>query len=142
MHRFIAIVFPHKAAVYCSYTKTKIHLTLICVLIPVYEIPLFLDKKIVHIINENNDIIYIPAYEQLHTNYWYQLLYKTTSYYIMMYIIPWIYLSIMTVFLVKALKKAKQFRAKMSNNTLQQDSTEDITKPLIAVVITSLICRP
>ena len=48
----------------------------------------------------------------------------------------------MTVFLVKALKQAKQFRAKMSNNTLQQDSTEDITKPLIAVVITSLICRP
>ena len=141
IHRFIAIVFPHKSALYCSYAKAKIHLTLICVLIAVYEIPLFLDNKIVRI-NTNNDTIYIPGYEKLHTNYWYQLLYKTTSYYIIMYIIPWISLSIMTVFLVKAVKQAQQFRYQMGNNPTQQDNTEDITKPLIAVVITSLICRP
>ena len=142
IHRFIAIVFPHKSAIHCSYEKARIHLTLICVLIAVYEIPLFLDNKIVHSINDHNNTIYIPGYEKLHTNYWYQLLYKTTFYYIIMYIIPWISLSIMTVFLVKAVKQAQQFRYQMGNNPKQQDNTEDITKPLIAVVIVSLICRP
>ena len=142
IHRFIAIVFPHKSVVYCFYGKAKIQLILICSLIAVYEIPLFLDNKIVHVINENNDTIYIPAYEQLHTNYWYQLFCKTTSYYIIMYIIPWISLSIMTVFLVKSVKQAQQFRSKMGNNPKQQDNTEYITKPLIAVVIASLVCRP
>ena len=140
--RFIAIVFPHKSAIHCSYAKARIHLTLICVLIAVYEIPLFLDNKIVHSINDHNNTIYIPGYEQLHTNYWYQLLYKTTFYYIIMYIIPWISLSILTVFLVKAVKQAQQFRYQMGNNPKQRDNTEDINKPLIAVVIASLICRP
>ena len=126
IHRFIAIVFPHKSAVFSSCAKAKIHLFIICASIAVYEIPLFLDNKIVHILIYNNDTIYIPSYNQLHTNYWYQLLYKTTSYYIIMYIIPWISLSILTVFLVKAVKTSSTIQIKkwatMQNKTTQMIS--------------------
>ena len=59
-----------------------------------------------------------------------------------MYIIPWVLLAIMTVFLVKAVEQAQQFRSKMGNNPTQQDNTEDVTMSLIAVVIISLVCRP
>ena len=142
MYRFIAVVFPHKAAVYCSYSKAKIHLTLLCVLIVVYEIPLFLDNKIIHMIDYNNDTIYFPGYEPLHTNYFYQLLYKTTFYYIIMYIIPWILLSVITVCLIRVIRQAQQFRSQMVNYPSHHDNADDITKPLIAVVVTSLVCRP
>ena len=142
IHRFIAVVFPHRAAVYCSYSRAKIHLILLCLIILVYEIPLFLDNKIIHMINYNNDTIYFPGYEPLHTNYWYQLLYKTTFYYIIMYIIPWILLSVITVYLIRVIRQAQQLRSQMTKNPNHQDNADDITKPLIALVVTSLVCRP
>ena len=142
MHRFIAIIFPHKAAIHCTYGKAKIHLIIICVVIVIYEIPIFFDNEVKKLKISENNTIYVPAYRQLNLNYWYQILYKTTFYYIIMYIIPWILLAIMTVFLVKAVKQAQQFRSKMGNNPTQQDNTEDVTMSLIAVVITSLVCRP
>ena len=142
MHRFIAIIFPHKAAVHCTYSKARIHLIIICVIIVIYEIPIFFDNEVKKIKVSENNTIYVPAYRQLNLNHWYQILYKTTFYYIIMYIIPWILLAIMTVFLVKAVKHSQQFRCKMGNNPTQQDNTEDVTMSLIAVVITSLVCRP
>ena len=57
-----------------------------------------------------------------------------------MYLIPWILLAIMTLFLIRAVKQAQQFRSQMGNSN--QDKTEDITTSLIAVVVTSLVCRP
>ena len=142
MHRFIAIIFPHKAAIHCTYSKARIHLIIICVIIVIYEIPIFFDNEVKELKISENNTIYVPAYRQLNLNYWYQMLYKTTFYYIIMYIIPWILLAIMTVFLVNAVKQAQQFRFKMGNNPTQQDNTEDVTMSLIAVVITSLVCRP
>ena len=57
-----------------------------------------------------------------------------------MYLIPWIILAIVTGFLTRAVKEAQKIRSQMGNN--HQDYTEDITTSLIAVVVTSLICRP
>ena len=45
-YRFIAIVFPHKSSVYCTCVKAKMHLTLLCAMIFVWEIPIFIDNKV------------------------------------------------------------------------------------------------
>ena len=140
MHRFIAIIFPHKAAIHCTYNKARIHLVIVTLTVTVYELPTFFDNNVVRIIDSRNKTAYIPTYGELNLNHWYQLVYKTSLYYIIMYLIPWIILAIVTGFLTRAVKQAQKFRSQMGNN--HQDNTEDITTSLIAVVVTSLICRP
>ena len=142
LHRFIAIISPHKAVIHCTYQKAKIHLIAVSIIIFLHEIPIFLDNEVKKIIISNNNTIYIPAYKDLNLNHWYQVIYKTTFYYVLMYIIPWILLVIMTMFLVKTVKKAQQFRIKAGNQENHHDNTDDITTSLIAVVVTSLVCRP
>ena len=141
VHRFIAIVSPHKAIVYCTYTRARIHLIVIALFTACYEIPTFFDNEVKEI-KAANSTLYVPAYCELNLNYWYQLLYKTTFYYLIMYIIPWILLCVMTMFLVNTIKHAKEFRHKMGNNPNHQDNTEDITTSLVAIVVTSLLCGP
>ena len=140
MHRFIAIIFPHKAAIHCTYKKAKLHLITVTLTVTVYELPTFFDNNVVKMMDSNNNTVYLPTYRQLNLNHWYQLVYKTSLYYAIMYLIPWIILAIVTGFLTRAVKEAQKFRSQMGNN--HQDNTEDITTSLIAVVVTSLICRP
>ena len=142
MHRFIAIVSPHKAAIYCTYRKARLHLMISCIVIILFEIPIFFDYEVGTIRVSASEIIYVAVHRAQVHNYWYQVVYKTTLYYVIMYIVPWFVLAVMTVYLVKAVKQAQLFRSQMGNNMNQQDNTEDITTSLIAVVVTSLVCRP
>ena len=140
VHRFIAIIFPHKATIHCTYKKAKLHLIIVTLAVCVYEFASFFDRKVLKFVDSNNKTYYIPVHANHSFDYWYQILYKTTSYYIVMYVIPWILLAVMTVFLVRAVRQARKFRSQMATN--QADNTEDITKSLIAIVVMSLICRP
>ena len=138
MHRFIAIVSPHKTAIHCTYTKARLYLLITLILIIFFEVPIFFDYEIEKIRISASESIYVAVNREQAHNYWYQLLYKTTFYYVIMYIIPWFVLAIMTesMTLVKAVKQAQLFRTQMGNNLNQQDNTEDITTSLIAVVVT------
>ena len=142
IHRFIAIISPHKAGIYCTYSKAKMHLMIFVVMATIYALPTFWELQIFKVTNHYNETIYVPSHGKLSLDNWYQFLYKTTLYYLLMYIIPWILLAVMTVFLLKAVKQAQHFRSQMRNNPTQGDNTEDITMSLIAVVVTSLVCRP
>ena len=142
IHRFIAIISPHKAGIYCTYSKAKVHLIVLVVMVTIYALPTFWELQIITMTNNFNETIYVPYNGKLSLDYWYQFLYKTTLYYLLMYIIPWILLAVMTIFLVKAVKQAQHFRSQMGNNPTQEDNTDDITMSLIAVVVTSLVCRP
>ena len=142
MHRFIVIVSPHKAAIHCTYRKARLHLFMSCILTILFEVPIFFDYEIGTIRVSTSTTMYVAVHRSQVHNYWYQLIYKTTLYYVIMYIIPWLVLAVMTVFLVKAVKQAQHFRSQMGNTMNQQDNTEDITTSLIAVVVTSLVCRP
>ena len=140
VHRFIAIIFPHKVTIHCTYKKAKLHLIIVTLAVCVYEFASFFDRKVVKFVDSNNKTYYIPVHSDHCFNYWCQIVYKTTSYYLIMYIIPWILLAVMTVFLVRAVRQAGKFRSQMATN--QADNTEDVTKSLIAIVVMSLICRP
>ena len=100
----------------------------------------FFNRKVVKFVAYNNKTYFIPVHADHSYNYWFELLYKTTSYYVIMYIIPWILLAVMTVFLVRAVRQAGKFRSQIATN--QANNTEDVTKSLIAIVVMSLICRP
>ena len=141
MHRFIAIMLPHKAAVHCTYEKARMHLIAVSITVTMYELPTFFNNKISNYVDSDNKTIYFPTYAKFNVNYWYKLIYKTTLYYIINYLIPWIILAIVTVFLVRAVKQAQKFRSQMGSNSDNQDNTEDITRSLLAVVITSLVCQ-
>ena len=41
VHRFIAIIFPHKAAIHCTYKKAKLHLIIVTLAVCIYEFPSF-----------------------------------------------------------------------------------------------------
>ena len=142
MHRFIAIILPHKAAIHCTYKKARIHLIVVSIIVTMYEMPTFFNNKISKYVDSDNKTIYFPTYAQFNVNYWYKLIYKTTLYYIINYLIPWMILATVTVYLVRAVKQAQKFRSQMGTASDHQDNTDDITMSLIAVVITSLVCRP
>ena len=140
LHRFVAIISPYKAVIYCTYEKARLHLIFVAFTVTIYELPTFFDNEVNSILDSDNKTFYVPAYGELNKNYYYHLIYKTTLYYIIMYLIPWILLAIITVFLTRAVKQAQQFRSQMGAS--HHDKTEDITASLIAVVVTSLVCRP
>ena len=121
MHRFIAIVSPHKAAIHCTYRKAKLHIIISCIIIILFVIPIFFDYKIGTIRVSASEAIYVSVHREQAHNYWYQLLYKTTLYYVIMYIVPWFLLAIMTIYLVKAVKQAQLFRAQIGNSMDQQN---------------------
>ena len=120
MHRFIAIVSPHKAAIYCTYRKARLHLIISCIVTILFEVPIFFDYEIGVNRVSASETIYIAVHREQAHNYWYQVLYKTTLYYVIMYIVPWFVLAVMTVYLVKAVKQAQLFRSQMGNNMNQQ----------------------
>ncbi len=146
LHRFVAVVYPHRAVLHCTHAKARRHLVVVIFVVILYEVPTFLDNKVVSVWSSvSNETVYWPAYGKLSLDKNYQLIYKTSLYYIIMYLIPWIMLAIITVFLVRAVKQARDFRRNISvtkDNTKDSDTTEDISTSLIAVVVTSLICRP
>ena len=143
LHRFIAIMYPHKAAIHCTYREARIHLVVVSFIVTIYELPTFFNNKISHYKTQDDLTVYFPMYREFNVNHWYKLIYKTTLYYIINYLIPWMILAIVTVFLIRAVKKAQKFRSQMgANNPGHHDSTDDITKSLIAIVVTSLVCRP
>ena len=59
-----------------------------------------------------------------------------------MYVIPWVLLGIMTIFLVRTSRKARKFRKQVGNQGNNHDNIDNITASLIALVVTSLVCRP
>ena len=84
VHRFIAIIFPHKAAVHCTYKKAKLHLIVVTLVVCVYEFASFFNRKVVKFVAYNNKTYFIPVHADHSYNYWFELLYKTTSYYLIM----------------------------------------------------------
>ena len=84
LHRFIAIIFPHKAAIHCTYNKAKLHLIIVILAVCIYEFPSFFNRKVVKFVAYDNKTYFIPVHVDHSYNYWFELLYKTTSYYVIM----------------------------------------------------------
>ena len=78
MHRFIAIVSPHKVAIHCTYMKARIHLITSCIVIILFELPIFFDYEVGTIRVSASETIYVAVHRAQAHNYWYQILYKTT----------------------------------------------------------------
>ena len=50
VHRFIEILYPHKAAIHCTYKKAKLHLIAVTLAVCVYEFASFFDRKVVNLL--------------------------------------------------------------------------------------------
>ena len=50
IHRFIAIISPHKASTYCTYSKAKIHLIALFFIVTIYALPTFWEVEIIRLI--------------------------------------------------------------------------------------------
>ena len=85
-------------------------------------------------------VVTVRTLTELGRNSWYQIVYKNMCFYILIYIIPLITLSILTTRLAQLLKKRRHFRFRLSIRTRQsrEDST---TLVLIVVVVAFLICQ-
>ena len=108
VHRYIAVCRPHKAKTVCTRTHGFGHLALVVVFCTLFELPVFLDFKLdVTFDNTTNTTQLLRLYSTLGNDKIYQLVYKTTAYYIILYLIPCLVLITLTVLLVRALKKTK-----------------------------------
>ena len=79
IHRFTAIISPHKASVYCTYSKAKIHLIVLFFIVTIYALPTFWELEIIKLINPYNETIYVPCYSEISLNYWYQFFLQNYS---------------------------------------------------------------
>lgn len=148
VHRYIAVCWPLEAKSICTRTRAIQHLTLAIVMCTLFELPVYLDFHLLVTEDEDGHVILERAYTELGNNHIYQLVYKTTLYYAVMYVIPLIILTIFTTLLIRALNHSKkikeQMRPQSSNTSLPPSSgkTDDVTRILIVVVLVFMACQP
>ena len=107
-HRYIAVCWPHKAKSLCTRKQGFWHLVAVITFCTLFELPVFLDFHLeVEFDNKTNTTNLLRVYSALGNDHTYQVVYKTTLYYTIMYLIPFLVLTIFTVLLVRALNKSK-----------------------------------
>lgn len=74
----------------------------------------------------------------------YQLGYRTVAYYVVMYLVPLLLLSVLVSRLIVYTRKAHRFRQNSGavKTEIGGQSTKEITRVLIAIVLVYLFCQP
>ncbi len=142
VHRYIAVCHPHKARLWCTPTKTRVHIIVLVLVAVITQLPLYFDHYLARGRDPvTNSTVLYWAYTDLGHSRLYQILYKITFYYVCVYLVPLTLLIVLTVFLIRALKRAQRFRQD-SASSQTRTSTSDINNILVSVVVLYLLCQP
>ena len=147
VHRYIAVCKPHRAQVLCTMTNTRRQLAAVVLGVFVFNIPLFLDDRLEWVTQPDNSTLLDQVYTALGQNQVYLHLYKTALYYICVFILPVVILSVLTFLLVRELRRSSRMRAAMVNTASSASESssgadDDLTRALLAVVVVYLCCQP
>ena len=140
VNRYIAVCKPYSASRLCTVNQARKQLTLVIILCILYNIPRFLEAKLVRMtIPETNKTAFVPQYTELGSNKDYLIIYNNAMYMIFLLILPLIILTILNVRLIKALNALRQKRQQMQSARQQQDN--NVTFVLIIVVLVFTVCQ-
>ncbi len=137
VNRYIIVCLPLRASQWCTLSKVKIQLSVVLVLVILYNIPEIYKLRIVHI-SQNNGTSYVARVELLWSvqfNYVYDILLPL----IVLVCLPLCILTLLTTRLLKAMKAHRRMQADMQRQHSQTDSS--MTFSLVIVIIVFIICR-
>ncbi|XP_061189954.1 FMRFamide receptor-like [Saccostrea echinata] len=139
IERYIAVCHPLKAANTCTKSRTKRIIILIFVCSVIYNVPRFFEFTVVETWNPNlNRSVPEVMTTTLGNNKDFRKVYFICLHLIVMFLAPFVLISILNIQLMRAVKNAKKTRNRMSTNAAKE---ANLTIMLIAVIVVFLICQ-
>lgn len=148
IHRYIAVCHPLKAKTWGSLHATKVHILFVSLSTIGFNIPGYLDYEVIITATDFGTFAPARVLTKLGADHWYQLMYKTISYFIVIYILPVTILLILGGILVKSLTRAEDFRNLSSHQPREATSgkscsvKDDMTRIMIFIVAIHLLTQP
>ena len=150
IHRYIAVCHPLKVQAWGSLSKTRVHILMVTACSVLYNVPGYLDYTAVRYTDEWNQTAYRRVLTSIGANQWYQVVYKTASYFILIYLIPVVMLLVLGAFLVRSLAEAAQFRLQTTHSITEGtkksppkvSAKEDMTRIMVFIVVIHIITQP
>lgn len=143
IERFIAVCKPLHAANMCTITRAKKVTILILICSVIYNIPRMVEYKIEMMVNVTDNVTY-PYIEPttLGKNQTFRRVYFIYLTLFIMFLIPFILLSVLNYRLIRAVKQSKMTRREFSSATSTSSSKENnLTVMLISVIAVFMVCQ-
>ncbi|XP_063441179.1 FMRFamide receptor-like [Mytilus trossulus] len=139
IERYIAVCRPLEAANTCTLSRTKRVICLIFVSSLVYNLPRFLEYETVQYIDSSSNTT-LPNIQltQIGTNEIFRQVYFIYLNLFTMFLLPFTFLAVLNIQLIRAVKVARNARIKMSTSASKE---ANLTVMLIAVIIVFLVCQ-
>ncbi|CAH1784138.1 unnamed protein product [Owenia fusiformis] len=135
--RYIMICHPFKAEYMCTVNKAKIVIIALYIGGILFNIPKFLEYKLLSI-SVPNRTLYFTDWTELGQSQVYKQVYHSWLYFIFVWGIPFVTLAILNAFLMHAVR---QSRKKGKQLNIQEKKRNDTTVMLIGVVVIFFICQ-
>ena len=134
--RYIAICLPFRASRWCIVSKAKKQLAFVLLFAVLYNIPKYIEYRIVYNTNDNGTTYIATATD---STLLYYIVYDNILYFIFILALPVFILMLLNIRMIKALNAFRRKRMEMQSVGQQQDN--DITFVLIIIVTVIIICQ-
>ena len=143
IHRFVAVCKPFKLKTIASVRQTKFQLAFVILFAFIFNLPYFFLYSL-HIVRSpvTNEPTIVMRGSNLRANFYFYLIYVVIGHYVVISICPFITLLIITIKLIRGLRRAERQRKKMSTSVdPHKTQADEITPALIGIVIVYFICH-
>lgn len=139
IERYIAVCRPLEAANTCTLSRTKRVICLIFVSSFIYNLPRFLEFETTKYVDSNSNQT-LPEIQltEIGTNQIFREVYFIYLNLFVMFLLPFSFLAVLNIQLIRAVKVARNARIKMSTSASKE---ANLTMMLIAVIIVFLVCQ-
>lgn len=139
VERYIAVCHPLKAKSMCTYRRARIFNAIIMVMSILYNIPRFWEVEHTEVYSDElNKTIYKVVASQLRVNKLYYEVYHIWLYIFVMYLIPFLILTVFNIYIWRTVRRANLERQVLSR---KQEGEFSLAIMLLCVVIVFLMCN-
>ena len=143
IHRFVAVCKPFNLKTIASVRQTQFQIACVFAFAIIFNIPFFFVYSL-HTVSspETNATYSVWRTRDLQNNFYFYLIYVVVGHYVVILICPFITLLIITIKLIRELRRAARARSDMSTKAGSHNKQADeITPALIGILIVYFICQ-
>ena len=140
-NRYIAVCKPLHAPRLCTKRKLKVQISVMCILIVIYNMPRFFEYRYenVNITLADNTTDIVHENMGLQRYHIYNILYENVSYCLFFFLIPLVTLVVLNTHLIRELKRAQSFRETLTNRTSNEEN--NVTLVMIIIIVVFIVCQ-
>ena len=143
INRYIIVCLPLRASQWCTISKVKIQLAVVLIAAVLYDIPPFVEFRVVHytIVTSSNGTsgrtsVGWTRFGEHRSLYRF---YCSVCLLIFLLVLPILILTVLTIRLIKAMNAHRRMQLEMQSRSLPDDS--NVTFALVIVVIVFIVCQ-